>query len=931
MSRPLVMTKLFLPRVRGRVLDRSRLIERLGETARARLTLVSAPAGFGKTTAVAAWLTGRTSDGHIAAWVSLEDGDTHAATFWSYIVAALQSVLPDVGGALQPLLQSGHPPTHGLLAALVNEVGAQPVDVDLVLDDYHLADGPDVADGMTYLLDHLPPNLHVVLVTRADPDLPLARLRARGELVELRARDLRFTPDEVAAYFHELNDLAVDAKDLATLADRTEGWAAALRLAALSMQGRDNVSAFVTEFAGDDRYVVDYLVDEVLSRQPDDVRDFLLRTSVLDRLTGDLCDTVTGRSDGRTMLHALERANLFVIPLDDRRLWYRYHHLFADVLQAHLGAERSGESAVLHRRASDWYAEAGEPVAAVRHALAAGEVDRAADIAEAALPAVQRERREAIIRAWVDQLPIDLVRRRPVLAIGLVGGLMQGNEFGPAESRLRDVEHWVPTIHAILNPALSGAVTDGTEGDSEGIVFLSRGELARVPAAVELYQAGLALVHGDLPLTLARAQGAAEAAVPDDDLVHGAAAALSGLARWAMGDLDTALAAYRASLDHLLRAGHLADVLGCTIALADIRIAQGRLADAEQAYAEGLRLSGEGGTPLRGAADMHVGLAELALERGDTSTARGHLDRAHQIGEALGLPQLPYRLRATSAVLAEVEGHPSAALDLLTEAEQVYLGDFSPDVRPLHARRARLLVALGDVDAALHWADEHDLTPAGALSYVREFEHITLAEVLLAQYQRTADGETLAQSRALLRRLLLPAEIGGRVGAVLDVLVLTSLAAEAAGDDDSALDALQRAATRAERTGHVRVFTRHGAALLPLLERLGERDGASPFVEALRSGCRARLDAPPAARSTMPTPAAGMGRSSGLPEPLSARELEVLRLLASDLDGPEIAAHLVVSLNTLRTHTKHIYAKLGVTSRRAALRRAHELGLPLTG
>jgi ATP/maltotriose-dependent transcriptional regulator MalT len=846
-------------------------------------------------------------------------------------VAALQSVLPEVGCTVQPLLQSGHPPTRAALATLVNEVGAHPVDVNLVLDDYHLADSPEVADGMMYLLDHQPPNLHVVVITRADPELPLARLRARGELVEIRARDLRFTVEEVAAFLDRSGHV-VGAPQVATLAARTEGWAAALRLASLSMEGRDDVAAFVAGFAGDDRYLIDYLVEEVLSRQPDDVRDFLLSTAVLDRLTGDLCDALTGRSDGATMLQTLERANLFVIPLDDRRRWYRYHHLFSDVLRAHLDEERPTRSAALHRRASDWYAAAGDPVAAVQHALAAGQADRAADIVETVLPAVRRERREAIIRVWVDQIPDDVVRRRPVLAIGLVGGLMQANEFDPAEPRLREVEHWLPTIQAIL-------ATDGPDApigvgppDPAGMTYLSREELARVPAAVQMYRAALALVHGDLPLTLACAGRCTAAAMPDDHLVLGGAAALSGLARWAEGELEAAASEYRISIEHLYRAGHLADVLGCTIALADIRVAQGRLGEAERAYREGLDLAGHGAAgPLRGAADMHVGLAELALERGDTESARTHLEHAHELGESLGLPQLPHRLRATSAALAAAEADPRTAVDLLTAAEQVYLGDFSPDVRPLRARRARVLISLGEVDAALRWADERRLTPTDDLTYLREFEHVTLAEVLLAQHRRTAEPATLVRACALLGRLLPRAEDGGRVSTVLDLLILTGLAAAASGDEAGALDALRRAVVRAEPTGHVRVFARHGATLLPLLDRMPADDDAAQFVGLLRSSCRAQTAAPTAAPGTVTTPAGGSIRPNGLVEPLSPRELEVLRLLASDLDGPEMARRLFVSLNTLRTHTKHIYAKLGVTNRRAAVRRAQELDLPLRG
>ena len=322
-----------------------------------------------------------------------------------------------------PLLQSAQPPIEAVLAAVLNELSAVPNDVDLVLDDYHLVDGPDIRAGMVFLLEHLPPHVHLVISTRADPLLPLARLRARGELVEVRAADLRFTPDEVAAYLNDVIGLDLSAKDIAALEGRTEGWIAALQLAALSMQGRDDIGGFIAGFAGDDRYIVDYLVEEVLTRQTDQVRTFLLRTCLLDRLSGPLCDAVTGEPGGRATLEALDRANLFVVPLDNNRHWYRYHHLFADMLQAHLQDERPDEIADLHRRASQWYDQDGQPLPAVRHALAAGDVERAADLVELAIPALQRNRQEATIRGWLDVIPDEVVRMRPVLAVGLVGGV----------------------------------------------------------------------------------------------------------------------------------------------------------------------------------------------------------------------------------------------------------------------------------------------------------------------------------------------------------------------------------------------------------------------------------------------------------------------------------------------------------------------------
>ena len=336
MAGPLLETKLHVPRRRRGLVARPRLSERLSRGAESTLTLVSAPAGFGKTTLLAEWLAAAAAEGRSAAWLSLDQRDNDPALFWTYLVAALRTAAPGVGAGALSLLQSPQPPIEAVLATLLNDLSASSDDVVLVLDDYHVIDARDVQDGMAFLLEHLPPQMHLVIASRADPALPLARLRGRGELVEIRAADLRFTPDEAAAYLNEVMGLVLTAQDVAALEGRTEGWIAALQLAALSMQGRDDIAGFIAGFAGDDRYIVDYLVEEVLQRQPDNVRSFLLQTSILGRLSGPLCDAVTGQDGGKAMLAALDRGNLFLVPLDDRRQWYRYQHLFADVLRAHL-------------------------------------------------------------------------------------------------------------------------------------------------------------------------------------------------------------------------------------------------------------------------------------------------------------------------------------------------------------------------------------------------------------------------------------------------------------------------------------------------------------------------------------------------------------------------------------------------------------------
>ena len=440
---PLLETKLYIPRSRGG-LPRPRLSERLDRGTALKLMVISAPAGFGKTTLLTEWLAAGPAgpaDERLAAWLSLDRGDNDPASFWTYVIAALRTVAPGVGESALALLQAPQPPPiETVLTVLLNDLGALAGDIVLVLDDYHVVDARDVQDGMAFLLDHLPAGLHVVIASRADPALPLARWRARGELVEIRAAGLRFTPDEAAAYLNEMMGLQLTARDVATLEGRTEGWIAALQLAALSMQGRDDVAGFIAGFAGDDRYVVDYLAEEVLQRQPDRVQAFLLQTSILGRLSGALCDAVTGQGGGKAMLEALERGNLFLVPLDDRRRWYRYHHLFADVLQARLLDEQPGQVPDLHRRASAWYQQNGEPSVAIGHALAAEDFGRAADLVELAIPAMRRTRQEAALRGWLKALPDEVVRVRPVLSVAFAGALLAVGEFEGVEGRLRDAE-----------------------------------------------------------------------------------------------------------------------------------------------------------------------------------------------------------------------------------------------------------------------------------------------------------------------------------------------------------------------------------------------------------------------------------------------------------------------------------------------------------
>ncbi len=909
MAGPLLETKLHVPRWRRSLVARPRLSERLSRGAESALTLLSAPAGFGKTTVLAEWLAAAPANGRSVAWLSLDQRDNDPALFWTYLVAALKTAAPGEGAGALSLLQPPQPPDEAGLVALLNDLDAISDDVVLVLDDYHVIDARDVQDGMAFLLEHLPPQIHLVIASRTDPSLPLARLRARGELAEMRAADLRFTPGEAAAYLNGVMGLALTAADVAALEGRTEGWIAALQLAALSLQGREDVAAFIDGFAGDDRYIVDFLAEEVLQRQPGPVQHFLLQTSILDRLSGPLCDAVTGQDGGRAMLAALERGNLFLVPLDDRRRWYRYHQLFADVLHARLLDEQPDDVPDLHRRASAWHEQNGEPSEAIRHALAAADFDRAADLVELAIPAMLRSRQETAVLGWLKLLPDEVVRIRPVLNVGFAGALLAGGEFEGVEARLRDAEQWLDRATGIRQ---------GSHAPAAEMVVVDDAEFRRLPAEIELYRAAQALVRGDGPGTVRHARQALELSPADDHLGRASAAALTGLASWASGDLEAGHLGYAECMAGLRRAGHIADTFGCAIALADIRRTQGRLGEAMRTYEQALqRAPQQDGPVLRGTADMYVGMSEVYRERDDLPAAMQQLLRSQDLGEHTGLPQNRYRWRVAMARIREAEGDLGGALDLLNEAERLYVGDFFPNVRPVPALKARVRVARGELGEALGWARERGLSVADDLSYLREFEHITLARVLLARYAEEHAERSIQEATRLLERLLRAAEEGQRTGSVIEILVLQALAHQARDDIPAALASLRRALTLAEPESYVRIFADEGPPLASLLRAAAKQRIAPGYVRRLLGAVNKTQDSAPA--------------SQGLIEPLSERELEVLRLLGTDLRGPEIARELIVSLNTVRTHTKNIYAKLGVNNRRAAVRRARELDLPRTG
>ncbi|MCL4301814.1 MAG: helix-turn-helix transcriptional regulator [Anaerolineae bacterium] len=908
METVVLQTKLYIPQTRvANLVPRPRLIKRLNEGLHRMpsVTLISAPAGFGKTTLVSEWLADCERP---TAWLSLDEGDNDPTRFLTYLVAALQTIAPTMGAGVSAVLHSPQPPSiEAMLTVLLNEIITAPDNFILVLDDYHVIEAKAVDNSLTFLLEHLPAQMHLVIATREDPPLPLARLRVRDQLTELRAADLRFTPGEAAAFLNGVMGLDLSAEEVASLESRTEGWIAGLQLAALSMRGRADVTGFIKAFAGDNRYIVDYLVEEVLQRQPGPVRSFLLETSILDRLSGSLCNAITGQGEGKARLEALERGNLFVIPLDDKRQWYRYHHLFADVLRAHLLEEQPDRVRGLHQRASEWYEQNGSTAEAIHHALAAEDFERAADLIERAVPATRRSRQEATLLSWLQALPNKLFRCRPVLSVHYAGTLLQSGQLEGVEARLRDAEHWL----------------DPTSNRDE-MVVVDEADFRSLSGSVAIYHAAIALIRGDVTDTMRYARQALDLVPAEDHLGRGAAAALLGLAYWTRGDLEAGHWLYAEGMVRLQQAGHISDALGCAIALADIRLAQGRLHEAMRTYEGALQLTteqGESAPAVRGTADMVVGMSDLHRERDNLHAATQNLLRSQELGEFAGLPQNRYRWCVAMARIREAQGDLEGALELLQEAERLYVSDFFPKVRPVAAFKTRVWVAQGRLGEALGWAREQGLSAEDNLSYLREFEHITLARVLLARYKHDRADSSIRETIGLLDRLLQAAEAGGRRGSAIEILVVQALAHQAQGDISTALLSLQQALTLAEPEGYVRMFVDEGS---PMAELLGKMNASrevgalrvKEYIDRLLAAFGKPQDFHPSSFILHP-----------LVEPLSQRELEVLRLFKTELSGPEIADELVIGLSTLRTHTKSIYSKLNVNSRRAAVNRAEALGL----
>jgi len=904
----LVATKLHVPP--AGVVPRARLLARLAQGIGRGLTVVCTPAGFGKTTLLGEWA--RRSH-RPAAWLSLDAGDNDPARFWRYVAAALERMRPGVGEQVDMLLRGPQqPPLEAVATAVINQLTVSPAEgqVTLILDDYHLIEAPPVHHSVAFLLERLPPGLRLLLASRADPPLPLPRLRARGQLAELRAADLRFTLAETAAFLQEAAGLDLPAASLTAVQDRTEGWAAGVQLAALSLQGHADPAGFVAGFSGSHRYVLDYLTEEVLARQPEQLVRFLLETSVLERLSGPLCDAVTGRTDSQQLLEATERANLFLHPLDEVRGWWRYHHLFADLLRARLAHERPQRLPELHRAAAAWHEAHGFADDAVLHALAAGEVGWAARLVEQHIEALLRRSEGATLHRWLAALPTEAVRARARLCLAQAVTDVVGGRLEAVEPLLAAAEHALATTG---------------EEPHQPSVGRALSVLANVPASIAFLRAELARLRGDAARAIACDRQALSHLGEGDWLLGSQVAWNLAVADWLCGQLKQAEPALVEVVAERRAAGEGYLAMRVGYDLGQVQRAQARLGPALASYRQGLETAGEAGSQQPHVGMAHVGLAEVLYERDQLDTAHEHASQGVALCRHLAFTQPLATGLGMLARIRQAQGDAAGALEALGQAERVGL---SPQVvallNPVPVWRARLLLARGEVAEAARWANERGMSVTDQPSYPREGEYLVLARVLLAAQQPD-------QALELLARLYAQAAAQERTGSVIEVRVLQALAFATAGEGAAGLTALAEALALAGSEGYVRVFVDEGAPMARLLGRLAaaQRTGQVAPPAAVPPDYQDRLSqavqpggAGLAARTTRDP--AGV---AGLVEPLSDRELQVLGLLAAGRSNQQIADELVVVLDTVKKHVSHILEKLGAANRTQAVAHARALGL----
>jgi LuxR family transcriptional regulator, maltose regulon positive regulatory protein len=908
METPLLQTKLFIPPTRPELVSRPRLLDRLDENLGQnrgfgrKLTLISAPAGFGKTTLLGEWIVNceRLEPKVRVAWLSLDEGDNDPTRFLAYLMAALQTIAPNVGEGVLAMLQSPQPPPiESTLTTLLNEITTIPDNLILVLDDCHvIGASTSIDEALTFLLEHLPPQMHLVIATREDPDLPLPRYRARGQMIELRAKDLRFTASEAAEFLNQLMGLNLSTKDIATLETRTEGWIAGLQLAALSMQGHEDAASFIKAFTGSHHFVLDYLIEEVLEQQSESVRTFLLQTAILDQLTGSLCDavcsvgTATGQKDGQATLEMLERANLFIVPLDNERRWYRYHHLFVDLLRQRLRQTQPEELPILHIKASEWFTRQGLNREAIKHSLAAGDYQGAIELITAIAIEIIQQGEHTTVVGWINALPEELVKEQPYLCVLHAWALQLTGQFEATEARLIDAEN---------------ALENLKNQDDEYV--------DTILGLIHSHRAYLTFMIGEHDKTISYANQALDQLPINAALIRVQTALYLGMAYRFRGQLRAALDVYNEILPITQTMGGKSIAVLCYIHLGNLLMEMAQLHRAREIYEQALKFTkrhtGRSERPFSGYVYVSIGRILRQwnqLEEAYRFTTKGLvLCRDWNVAArvALSCIELAYICRAL--------GDDGQARASIQEAIQIYDG-FSPwGSKYAAAHQAKIDLERGDIDAAGRWAQANDLVIDGDFEFHREIEYLTLARVFIAQ-------KRFEEANALVKRVYRIAQDIGKRQTELEGLILLALVLSVQGEIDQALVHLEKALSIGEPEGYIRIFVDEGSPMAHLLYEAVKRDISPDYAGQL-------LAAFPTTEPERTSPLGTKVSSSELVEPLSEREIEVLQLIAEGLTNQEIASKLYLSLNTVKAHTRNIYGKLDAHHRTSAVAKARALGI----
>jgi LuxR family maltose regulon positive regulatory protein len=926
MSTSLLATKLYIPPPRAKIVLRPGLIERLNEGLSSGhppgVTLISAPAGFGKTTLVGEWIASpwHCPGGQVckrpAAWLSLDDGDNDVTRFLTYLVAALQTMDANIGTAVLEMLQAQPPPTESILTTLINEITSRSDNPStgptgqsgqrfiFVLDDYHVIDAKAVDNALTFLVEHLPPQMHLVIATREDPNLPLARLRVRGQLTELRAADLRFTPTEAAEFLNQRMGLNLLAEDIAALETRTEGWIAGLQLAALSMRGQKDAASFIKAFTGSHHFVLDYLMEEVLGQQSESVQNFLLCTSILDRMCGSLCDAVlldaSQSAPGQETLEYLEHANLFIVPLDNERRWYRYHHLFAELLRHRLEQTNSSLAPKLHQRASVWLENENLIEEAIAQAFASRDWEHTASLIFHFAHRVHIQTNLTALGGWLAALPEPVIRARPWLCVYQALAWYWTGPRDRIEERLQLAEQALP----------------GSQ--------MPEGEATQLAGYIAAIRAHYALVSGDIPRVQSMAQAALQQ-LPEGDYMRGWTAVALGGAYWGQGNVVASQQAFQTAkivaLQHNYRL--LAVPPACYVGMQLVK--QGRLDEALCVYREGVEYATlAGGQQLPIAGFPKVKLGDVLRERNDLPDADQWLRPGVEQCLQLGHPDVLVDAYTALARLQLAQNDwPGAHATFQKADELAQKSPVDPFVRCwLDDCRLRLWLAKGRLDDLARWAEASGLTVDGELSYHYDLHHLNLARLLLARAKCAATparAQILSRVSSLLSRLLVAAEKAGWVHETIKILVLQTLVLAESSDQAKALPALGRALTLAEPGGFIRIFVDEGVPMSQLLSEAAHQGIMPDYVRKLLAAFNAK-DQKSENKSSLPS-------AQPLIEPLSQRELEVLRLISQGLSNREIGERLFLALSTVKGHTRILFDKLQVQRRTEAVARARELGL----